>query len=285
MSDAPDGLVIFDRRLVRWRRDRAATAPPEADFLFAHTGRALLDRLDDMTRPFADVLELGCRVGGLTRALVDRPGVRRVVACDLSPAMAGRAAAATGVATLAADEEALPFGPAGFDLVIANLSLHWVNDLPGALLQIRRTLRPDGLFLATLLGGDTLIELRRAALEAELALTGGASPRLSPAIDPRDAAGLMQRAGFVLPVVDTDSITVTYADALGLLADLRTMGESHAALARNPRTPPRALWPTMARRYHALFARPDGRVPATFQVIALTGWAPSSGPPPRPLAG
>lgn len=285
MTDPPDGFYVFDRRLVRRRRDRAAAGPAEAGFLFAQTGRALLDRLDDVTRPFAEVLELGCRDGGLTRALLDRTGVRGVVACDLSPAMAAHARACTGVATLAADEEALPFAPAAFDLVIANLSLHWVNDLPGALIQLRRALRPEGLLLATLLGGDTLVELRRAVMEAELALTGGASPRLSPVIDPRDAAGLMQRAGFALPVVDTDSITVTYANAFSLLADLRAMGETHAAVARNPRPPSRALWPETVRRYHALFAGADGRVPATFEVITLTGWASPAGHPQPHAAG
>ncbi len=278
MTDVPQGLAIFDRRLVRLRRDRAAAAPAAAEFLFAHTGRALLDRLDDVALPLAEVLDLGCRFGALTAALRDRSGVRQVVACDLSPGMAVRARTATGVPVVAADEEVLPFAPGTFDLVVANLSLHWVNDLPGALLQIRQALRPDGLFLATLLGGETLIELRRAVMEAELAVSGGASPRLSPSIDPRDAAGLMQRAGFVLPVVDTDTVTVTYDSALGLLADLRAMGETHAGLARNPHPPPRSLWAETAQRYQTLFASRDGRVPATFQVIGLTGWSPGAAP-------
>ncbi len=275
-------MQVFDRRVVRQHRERAARGWAAHDFLFAHVAEALADRLLDVRRDFPRVLDLGCHGGELSRALAGRKGIESLIACDLAPAMAVRAKAAAGVPTVAGDEEWLPFAEGVFDLVVSNLSLHWVNDLPGALIQIRRTLAPDGLLLATMLGGDTLTELRRALIEAELEIAGGVSPRLSPFADARDAAGLLQRAGFALPVVDSDTLTVTYDSAFKLLADLRGMGETQAGLNRNPRPPPRALWAETARRYHGLFAGPDGRIPATFQVITLTGWAPAASQP-KPL--
>jgi SAM-dependent methyltransferase len=185
-----------------------------------------------------------------------------------------RAAASAGRPSLAADEEALPFAPHSFDLVMSVLSLHWVNDLPGALIQIRQALEPDGLFLGALLGGETLAELRVALMEAELAEEAGAGPRVSPFAEVRDAGALLQRAGFALPVADVDTIPVTYPDALALMRDLRGMGESNAMVERR-RTPTRRA--TLARAaaiYAEKYGQADGRVPATFQVITLTAWAP-----------
>ena len=178
--------------------------------------------------------------------------------------------------SLAADEEALPFGRETLDLVLSNLSLHWVNDLPGALIQIRNALKPDGLFLAAMLGGDTLTELRQALMEAEIAETGGASPRVSPFADLSDAASLLQRAGFALPVADSDTITVTYPDAFALMRDLRRMGEAGAVRERPKHASPRRLMFAAAERYAELFADADGRIPATFQILYLTGWAPAA---------
>ncbi|NNG02675.1 MAG: methyltransferase domain-containing protein [Inquilinus sp.] len=269
-ADAP---LVFDRRLLRRRRDRAAATLPAHDFLFRHTADALGERLDDVTRRFPLALDLGCHGGEVAAALADRSGIETLIQCDLSPAMARRAAA-NGRPALAADEELLPIAEASLDLVVSNLSLHWVNDLPGALVQIRRALKPDGLFLAALLGAGTLAELRVALTEAELAVSGGASPRLSPFADLRDAAGLLQRAGFALPVADAEPVTVTYDDAFRLFADLRGMGETNAVAARNPAPPPRALWPEAARLYAERHAEADGRIAATFQVIHLAGWAP-----------
>ena len=266
-------MQVFDRALLRRRRDRAARREAADDFLFARTGEALADRLEDVRRDFPDVLDLGCRTGGMARLLAGRKGVRRIIQLDPSPAMAARARE-TGWPALAADEEALPLADGVFDLAIGNLSLHWVNDLPGALLQLRRVLRPDGLLLAAMLGGDTLWELRQVLMEAELAMTGGVSPRLSPVADIRDVGGLLQRAGFALPVVDGDRITATYENVFSLFADLRGMGETNATLNRNPLTPKRALWAEVARRYQAAFADGEGRIPATLHVITLTGWAP-----------
>jgi len=196
--------------------------------------------------------------------------------------MAAAAQRQTGVPALVADEEALPLADASVDLVLSCTSLHHVNDLPGALIQIRRALKPDGVFLAALFGGATLWQLRQAWLAAEAALEGGASPRVAPFADLADAAGLLQRAGFALPVADSDTITVTYATPLNLMADLRGMGEANALIERR-RTPTRraTLW-AAAEHYATRFADPDGRVPATFEVLYLTGWAPAASQP-QPL--
>lgn len=286
MTDALDSMIVFDRRLVRLHRERAARRAEPVDFLFRATADGLVDRLCDIQRDFPTALDLGCHGGEVARALDAAPEastrIGRLVQADMAAGLARRAAAQTGRASLSADEELLPFAAGSFDLILSNLSLHWVNDLPGALWQVREALKPDGCFLAGLLGGDTLRELRQVVMEAELELSGGASPRLSPVVDLREAAGLLQRAGFALPVADADTITVTYDNAFGLLADLRGMGETNAGANRNPAVPPRAFWPEVARLYHERFASPDGRIPATFQVISLLGWAPHEDQP-KPL--
>ena len=265
-----DAATPFDRRLVRLHRERAAQLLAGHDFLFRAVAERLLDRLDDTTRRFPAALDLGCHAGELGRALNGRGGVERLVEADLSPAMARRA----GGLAVALDEEALPFAQASFDLILSSLSLHWVNDLPGALIQARRALKPDGLLLAAMLGGETLRELRACLLEAELEIEGGAGPRVSPFADLRDVGGLLQRAGFALPVVDRDDITVTYPEALALMRDLRGMGETNAVRSRRQSFTRRATLLRAAALYAERFARPDGRIPATFQVIYLTGWAP-----------
>jgi SAM-dependent methyltransferase len=268
-------MLVFDRPLLRRRRARAAARLEEHDFLFAHVAERLADRLDDVARSFSRGLDLGCHGGEVAHALGPRLPEGLFVQCDPAAAMARRAADRTGRPALVGDEDLLPFAEESFDLVVSNLSLHWVNDLPGALIQANRALKPDGLFLGAMLGGETLKELRRVLIEAELEVTGGASPRLSPFAELRDMAGLLQRAGFALPVADGETVTVTYPDAFRLFADLRGMGETNAALNRNPAPPPRAFWAEAARRYHALFADPDdGRIPASFQIIYLIGWAP-----------
>ncbi len=268
-GDSSAVVRIFDRRAVRRHRDRAASRFPECDFLFREVAERLADRLLDVNRSFETGIGLGARGGILRGALAPADRVRWLVETDLSAAMI-----ADSQPACIADEEFLPFAPACADLIVSNLSLHWVNDLPGALAQIRRTLRPDGLFLAAMLGGDTLRELRRAMLEAEESVSGGAAPRVSPFADLADAAALLQRAGFALPVADMDTITVTYADALSLMRDLRGMGETGAAVARPSAFTRRAVLLEAAARYAALYGNGEGRIPATFQVLFLAGWAP-----------
>lgn len=264
-------MTVFDRRTVRRHRERAAPAWPRHSFLVEEVAERLADRLLDVNRSFPLALDLGAHGGETGRRILGVKGVERVVAMDLAHGLVARA---DGPAVVG-DEEALPFADGAFDLVVSNLSLHWTNDLPGALIQARMALKPDGLFLGAMLGGDTLFELRRAMMEAEMESLGGLSPRLSPFAEVRDAGGLLQRAGLALPVVDTETITVAYRDPLALMRDLRAMGETNAVLARNRRPPPRDLFPRMVEHYVRLFAEPDGRVPATFQVLWLSGWAPS----------
>ena len=225
-GDTP--LQVFDREAVRRHRERAARGDRKAEFLFVEGAARLADRLKDVSRAFPRVLELGSRGGLLARDLRDSGGIASLVASD--PA----AGFLSGLADpgLVAEAEALPFAPASFDLVVSNLALHWVNDLPGALLQLRQALKPDGLLLVSLVAGETLNELRICLLEAESEIENGASPRVAPFADPRELAGLLQRAGFALPVVDTDRIEATYPDALSLMRDLRAMGETVSALPR-----------------------------------------------------
>ena len=274
MAESP--IRVFDRQLLRMHRDRAAPRVNDHDFLFREVAERLTERLDDVKRRFSSALDLGCHSGHVKRALQGHGSIDSLVQCDLSPRMAALANAAAPA--LVADEEALPFGDSSFDLVISSLSLHWVNDLPGALAQIRRALKPDGLFLAALFGGQTLRELRDAFTEAELA-EGGASARVAPFADIRDAGGLLQRAGFALPVADTETIVATYADAFGLIADLRGMGETNVGLLRPRVFTPRTVLARMVRTYAERYSDADARIPATFQVIYLTAWAPHSAQP------
>jgi SAM-dependent methyltransferase len=281
--------IVFDRRAVRAHRERAARRFADHDFLFREAAERLAERLDDVARVFPRALDLGARTGVLAPLLSSRAGIETLIQCDLSPAMM-RAARARPCAkegprraVVVADEEFLPFAEGSFDLIVSCLSLHWTNDLPGALLQARRALKPDGLFLATLLGGETLVELRQALLDAELAETGGAGPRVSPFADLRDAAALLQRAGFALPVADSDTITVEYENALDLMRDLRGMGEANAVVERRKDFSRRSTLLRAAAIYEDRFGREGtGRMPATFQILTLTAWAPAADQP-KPL--
>lgn len=270
-------VLVFDRRAVRRHRDRAARRLTAHDFLFREAASRLAERLDDVNRTFPLALELGAHGGILACELAERRGIETLVRCDLSRHMLragmGKKSARCGLA-VATDEEYLPFAPSTFDLIISNLSLHWVNDLPGALIQARRCLKPDGLFLAAMFGSDTLVELRRALIEAELAESGGAGPRISPFTDVRDAGALLQRAGFALPVVDIDAITVSYRSALDLMRDLRGMGEANATAERRRSFTRRSTILRAAAIYADSHADSSHRIPATFQILTLTGWAP-----------
>jgi SAM-dependent methyltransferase len=172
-----------------------------------------------------------------------------------------------------ADEELLPFVAKSFDLIVSNAVLHWVNDLPGTLMQIRHILKQDGLFLAAMLGGRTLQELRHCLMDAELAVTGGISPRLSPTISLQDASGLLQRAGFQLPVADSETITLTYPDAFALMRDLRDLGEGNAHLQRLRHPTRRAVFQKTAQLYGERYPTKEGGIFATFEVIFLHGWS------------
>ncbi len=264
--------IIFDRAAVRRNRDRAASCVTHVEPILREVAERLLDRLDDTTRRFTRALDVGGR--GVTAPMLRARGMH-VVAADLSPCMA----ALSGLPAIACDEERLPFALHSFDLVVANLSLHSVNDLPGALIQLHQALVPDGLFLATLPALGTLAELRTALTAAEITLSGGASPRVAPFPDLRDCAALLQRAGFALPVADSETITLDYGTGLALLRDLRDAGEANAVAERSRQIPPRMLFPMAL----AGLAAPDGRVRTTLRLAMLTGWAPHDSQP-RPLA-
>lgn len=268
-------VTVFDRDLVRRRRDRAATHLDDFDFLFMEGAERLCDRLLDINRDFPLGVDLGCHGGEIARCLTSAHRVGTLIQADLSPRMAALARGNTGSPAVCADEEFLPFKDAGLDMVVSNLSLHWVNDLPGTLTQIRRALKPDGLFLASMFGLGTLAALRDALAEAEIEIDGGLSPRVSPFADVRDLGALLQRAGFALPVVDTDTITVNYAEPMRLLADLRGMGESNATQLRRREPLKRSVLMTAMAKYFERHATDDGRLPATFEIITLTAWAPA----------
>jgi len=270
-----DPILVFDPAAVRRHRARAAPGFAAHGFLFDEIASRLVERLGDLRRTFPVALDLGARGGVLARAFAgpdvpaDRFGIRTLVHADrVADGLRGLAPA------VVADPEALPFAPGAFDLVVSCLDLHWANDLPGALAQLRRALRPDGLLLVALFGGETLTELRTALLEAELLVEGGAGPRVSPFADLADAGALLQRAGFALPVADSDTLTVRYRDVAALFADLRGMGETNALRTRRRGFSRRATLAEAAAIYARRFAGPDGRVKATFQVLTLTGWAP-----------
>jgi SAM-dependent methyltransferase len=268
---------IFDRAAHRRRLERAASSPGGAEFLRRRVAEDLVQRLITVNRRFPIAVELGARHGAFARALAeDAPDkVDLLIEADLSAAMLrGR-----GGVRLVADEERLPLAPASVDLAVSSLAMHWVGDLVGALIQIRMALRPDGLALVALLGGATLTELRQALTEAEVAVTGGAGPRVSPFADAFDAAALLQRAGFALPVVDVDSVEVRYADALRLIADLRAMGETNVLVERPARPLTREIVLRASQIYAERFATSDGRIAATFEIITLTGWAPHADQP------
>ncbi|HEX3808741.1 MAG TPA: methyltransferase domain-containing protein [Rhizomicrobium sp.] len=262
MATAPPR--IFDRRAYARHRERGARRHGDA-FLATEAASGLAERLAAVNRTFARALDLGSRHAAfsLLQPLAKHWTRASLARSDLS-AMSGAIA----------DEEALPFAAQSFDLVTSVLSLHAVNDLPGALIQIRRVLKPDGLFLAALFAGDTLSELRGALAAGESEIAGGLSPRVAPFADVRDLGGLLQRAGLALPVADMERTTVRYKDINRLFADLRTLGETNALSQRDKRGLSRPVLSASLAHYAVNHADPDGRLRATFDIVYLTGWAP-----------
>jgi SAM-dependent methyltransferase len=261
--------AIIDRDLLRMRQRRALALGP-ATFLLERVAEDLADRLAAVLRSFPCGLDLGTQTDALRRRLAAGGKVGSIVAAH---ARAGEGTGPAGLA-VAADEEALPLRAGALDLVVSGLALHLVNDLPGALVQIRRALKPDGLFLAALLGGDTLAELRAAFAAAEAEMEDGISPRVLPFADLRQLGSLLQRAGFTLPVTDVDRLIVRYSSPLALMHELRRMGAANPLIDRSRRLLRRATLARMLEIYAQRFADPDGRVRATFEIVYLLGWAP-----------
>ena len=274
---------IFDRALLRQRRLRAVAmaqaaarsggAPPP-DFLLQRVAEDLVWRLSAVKRQFAQAVVLGGYPGLVARRLESLPNIGNLVETDTAAGLLENRGGQGRRQTRVVDEEVLPFEEASLDLVVSSLALQWVNDLPGTLIQIRRALKPDGLMIAALMGGRTLFELREAFLQAEAEMEGGASPRVAPFADVRDLGSLLQRAKFALPVTDVDTVTVTYADPFVLMHELRAMGAGNVLLARRHSPLRRTTLARVIEVYAARFGLHNGRIPATFEIMTLTGWAP-----------
>lgn len=268
----PGAPQIFDQRLLRTRRDRIAARglADGIDFLLARVADDFVDRLDIVRRDFPVGANIGAYQGLLSDRLRDLPNIGKMIDVEASLECLGLS---DGLKVVANDD-AFPFAAQSLDLAVSGLSLQLVNDIPGALAQINRALKPDGLLLAALLGGETLKELRESWLLAESELYGGASPRVAPFADVRELGGLLQRAGFALPVADNDILRVTYASPLALMRDIKAMAASNM-LTERQRTPvSRRLLFRACEIYQERFGLADGRVPATFEIVTLTGWAP-----------
>jgi SAM-dependent methyltransferase len=259
-SDTTTAPVLFDRALLARRLARAAKLGP-ASFLLDRVSEDMEERLSAVNRDFAEVADIWTPGEGLS--LAGRLGKVRHI-------------------DIGSGDETLPLAPGSLDLALSALAFQFVNDLPGVLAQIRRALKPDGLLLAALIGGETLIELRLCFAAAEAEIEGGVSPRVAPFADLRDIGGLLQRAGLALPVTDVDRVVVRYENAFGLMADLRRMGATNILMERR-RSPTRvATMMRMAQIYAARFDDPDGRIRATFDIVWLSAWAPHESQP-KPL--
>ena len=270
--------LIVDKPLLRQRLARAlirdANRPDAgAAFLLDRVSDDLIERLGAVERQFETAIAMMGVTGRLAAKLAASGKTGAIYRIERVP-QAFFAAGDRATAGLVGDEEALPLRPESVDLIVSPLALHWTNDLPGALVQLRRALKPDGLLLAALAGGDTLSELRFAMTKAEAELSGGASPRVMPFPDVREIGALLQRAGFALPVTDRDVLTVRYATPFKLFADLKAMAASNVMTGRDRRPMTRRLLMRAAEIYIETFADPDGRIRATFEVISLSGWAP-----------
>ncbi len=267
MTGAP---LIFDSELLRLRRDRFAATAPSHEFLLERVAGDFADRLSIVMRQFENAANVGAYHGLVSRKLRQLSNVGSMIDIELSPALRMQCE----IPSPTCGDDRLPFSEASLDLVVSGLALQFVNDIPGTLAQIRRALKPDGLMLVALLGGETLKELREAWLVAEDEIANGASPRVAPFADVRDLGGLLQRAGFALPVADSDVVRVTYASPLALMQDLQRMGASNTLIERRRVPVTRGLLLRAAEVYSERFGLPDGRVPATFEIITLTAWAP-----------
>lgn len=276
---APADSLVFHRCLVAARRNRAAASADAHDFLLRYVADEIADRLAVVRRRFDTALVLGAHHGVVARVLRASPSIDLVVEAESSTRLLQRCAPPK----VLADEEALPFRDASLDLVISPLTLQWANDVPGVLAQVRRALKPDGLLLGAMLGGRTLTELREALLAAEAECEGGASPRVAPFVDVRDAGALLQRAGLALPVADCDTLHVTYPTPLDLMAELRGMGATNSLVARRRVPLRRSTLMRAVEIYAERFSAGDGRVRATFEIVWLIGWAPHASQQ-KPLA-
>lgn len=258
---------IFNRPLIRTRRQRAAANFAKYNFLKSHIADLLIERLQDMNRTFDSALDLGCHHGELATKL--KTHIPNIITCDSSPDMLKHYQGTK----LVVDNEQLPFAKASFDLITSALSLHTINDLPGTLHYIQQMLKPNGLFIAAMFGGDTLRELRTAFLEVE-SKRPNFCQRVAPFVEVKTLGSLLQRAGFELPVTDSETITVTYPTAFELMQELKAMGESNPLNTSAPGLMPRGLLSDVAAYYQTHFGNDEGGINATFEVMSMTGLCP-----------
>jgi len=264
------GSELFDRALLRRRRSRFAGEVSQHEFLLARVATEIAERIEAILREFPLALDLGAFNGVLGRRVGALPSVGEMIYAESAPALASLCPRPAVVC----DEDLLPFHDGSLSLVVSGLALHRVNDLPGALIQIRRALHPDGLFLGAALGGRSLQELRQSLLEAEAEEEGGASPRIAPFADVREYGGLLQRAGFALPVTDADLLTVIYPSPRDLMLEIRALGGGNVMAARRKEPLPRRTLQRAEAIYRDRFGTGDGRIKASFEIVYLSGWAP-----------
>jgi SAM-dependent methyltransferase len=261
---------IFDRRLLRERRDRFASDLPKHDFILRHVAVEIADRLRAILRDFPLGVDLGAYDGAVGRAVTKLPSVGEMIYAE----SAAKLAALCPRPALVCDEDLLPLREGSVNLVVSGLSLHRVNDLPGALIQIRRALRPDGLFIGAALGGRSLGELRQVLIAAEAEERGGASPRIAPFADVRDYGALLQRAGFALPVSDAEMLSVTYPDLRALMREIRALGGGNTLMARSRSSLSRRTLHRAEAIYRERHGAKNDRILASFEIVYLSGWAP-----------
>lgn len=261
---------LFDRRLLRKRRERFAGEVAQHEFLLAHVAAEIAERTAAILRDFPLAVDLGAYRGGLGERVAALPRVGRMIYAESAPKLAELCPRPA----LVCDEDLLPFKDESLNLVVSGLALHRVNDLPGALIQIRKALAPDGLFLGAALGSRSLHELRGALIEAEVEEQGGASPHIAPFADIRDYGGLLQRAGFALPVTDAELLTLIYPAPRDLMAEIRVLGGGNVLSSRRKAPMARATLERAESIYRARHGTEDGKIVASFEIVYLSGWAP-----------
>ncbi|NDE90724.1 MAG: methyltransferase domain-containing protein [Alphaproteobacteria bacterium] len=274
MNASPPTTALFDRNRLQQNRTRAKENFAAHNVLFEEVTAQLVERLQGINRPFKTILDLGSRSFSLAKSLLKQDPTRFIVHSASMPDV--NKALTHPVCVV--DEEWLPFKDNAFDLILSNLNLHWANDLPGALIQMQHALKPDGFFLGALFGGETLHELRECLYEAEMSVRGGVSQHISPFADLQDCGSLLQRAGFTLPVIDKERITLTYRDSFQLMHELRGMGEGNILSTRDKRFMPGSLFMEADRIYRNRYADGSGNnsknIRATFDILFISGWAP-----------
>jgi len=265
--------IIFNRQLKKTHRDRSANLLTNNDFLIEEGAARIAETFDEeIVEKFPFVLDLGCRLGNLSQNLTNRAGIKNIVQCDMSERCISKARPPFDDLKVVADEEFLPFAENSFNAVLSSLSLHWVNDLPGTLIQINRILKDRGLLMASFLGGSTLNELRESILQTEIEVSGGTSPAISPFIEIKDAGALLQRTGYKLPVSHSDIVTVNYDNIYSIIKDLRAMGETNSLAKMRKSFRTKETLDLINKKYKQLYSNENGEIEATFEIITIVGW-------------